>query len=84
VFLRWLPREGSQKGAIHRKEVDQMVTNNHDQSVHEDSRVYIQEADRLRWGGARMIDAQTFVKEHPNTKLQDGFTVGTYHYDTLV
>jgi hypothetical protein len=28
-----------------------------------------------------MIDAKTFVINHPEAQLQEGFTIGTYHYE---
>ena len=60
------------------------VSNNHGQSVHVDARIWLHEADRVRYGGARMIDAKTFVINHPEAQLQEGFTIGTYHYDRRI
>jgi hypothetical protein len=28
-----------------------------------------------------MIDAKTFVTNHPDCTLQEGMTIGTYHYN---
>lgn len=60
------------------------VTNNHGQSIHDDSWIWLQEHDRVRYGGARMIDAKTFVTNHPEAKLERGFLLGTYHYDATL
>jgi hypothetical protein len=57
------------------------VINNYGQSVHVDARIWLNETDRVRYGGARMIDAKTFVTDHPEAKLEQGFAIGTYHYD---
>jgi hypothetical protein len=57
------------------------ITNNHNQLIHCDSRIWLHEADRTRYGGARLIDAKTFITNHPDSRLQEGFTIGTYHYD---
>jgi len=60
------------------------VTNNYSQTVHVDARIWLHEVDRPRYGGARMIDAKTFVTNHPDRLLQTGFTLGTYHYEPSV
>ena len=57
------------------------IKNNHGQDINEDARVYLTEQHRKQYGGARMIDALTFVQHHPDIRLQEGFIIGLYHYN---
>lgn len=50
-------------------------------TINPDSKVYIHEADRPTYGGARMIDAGTFRNQHPDIPLVQGFILGLYHYE---
>lgn len=49
-------------------------------TIHPDSSVYLQEADRPSYGGARVVDAGTFRSQHPEIQLERGFILGLYHY----
>jgi hypothetical protein len=50
------------------------------QELHEDARIFIQEADRPQFGGARIIDALTFIKKYPQKRINQGMIVGVFFY----
>jgi hypothetical protein len=50
------------------------------QEIHEDARVFVQESDRTQYGGARIVDALTFIKQHPFKYLYEGIIAGLFFY----
>lgn len=54
------------------------IVNCHGQRIHPDATVILGESDRRSFGGARFIDAETFVKMRPLSKLIASFVAGQW------
>lgn len=55
------------------------------QQIHEDCKMMLSENDRRNFGGARFVDAKTFIQKHPLKFIGDTFIMGTkcYEGDTI-